>query len=514
MHACIRVSRVVGGSGLTCRVRMAKKGRKKKERRLGKVGRHLGGGQSERYAARKAARGSGKVRASEWGWVPAAAAHAALGVLLAGQPGVPQCDMIMRVLTVPSDASAMMKALVAAGSARIAARAKVVLDYHSARARAAGLKAGTAKARPMALAVLRRIFDESRGVRSVGVLNVPFEPQGPSTYHDWLAKDVATETVRDIKENARILDGLSTWELEAEDRPAVVVYERAARRIRDERPQCRGWVPGSFVRGLLHRKGLPTAVASSGDHYVLVEWDAAGRAHFRFLSVEEVGRAFGLRGDSPVWAALTGGPLNALQAVRALGNGVLQPVMRGIVRELVAAGLIVPGGSYGGAFVGIDTVAASVLAEVGALSYIFGSQSNVHNGSVRAGLLKAWGPYGLTEEMCFFDALSEEAVNAPYVSTFVLTGECCEHSDANSGKEDNGELVSLEDIDRALDYVRNRKPRVVLMENVSTPWVVLGVNALIGGIDDYVWEAARIDPTKALDWAMGRVRHYWVGKRK
>ena len=163
---------------------------------------------------------------------------------------------------------------------------------------------------------------------------------------------------------------------------------------------------------------------------------------------------------------------------------------------------------------GIDTVAASVLAEVGSLSYVFGSQSDVHKGSVRAGLLKAWGPYGLTEEMCFFDALSEEAVNAPYVSTFVLTGECCEHSDANSGKEDNGELVSLEDIDRALDYVRNRKPRVVLMENVSTPWVVLGVNALIGGIDDYVWEAARIDPTKALDWAMGRVRHYWVGKRK
>ena len=154
------------------------------------------------------------------------------------------------------------------------------------------------------------------------------------------------------------------------------------------------------------------------------------------------------------------------------------------------------------------------MAELGALAYTFGSQTNVYKGSVRAGLLAAWGPYGLTEEMCFCDARSEEAVNAPYVDFFTLTGQCCDHSDANSGKEDEDELQSLEDIDRGLDYVRNRKPRVVLMENVSTPWVVLGVNALVGEIRGYVWKAVRINPIKALGWPMGRVRHYWVGVLK
>ena len=67
----------------------------------------------------------------------------------------------------------------------------------------------------MARSVLKRIFAESRGVRSVGVLEVPFEPQGPSTFHAWLAGDAATETVQDIKANARILDGVSMWELGA-----------------------------------------------------------------------------------------------------------------------------------------------------------------------------------------------------------------------------------------------------------------------------------------------------------
>ena len=77
MHACMRVSLVAGGSGLTCRGLMAKKGGRKKEKHMGKVGRRLGGGRSDRHAARSAARGSGKVRAPEWGRVPAAAAHAA-----------------------------------------------------------------------------------------------------------------------------------------------------------------------------------------------------------------------------------------------------------------------------------------------------------------------------------------------------------------------------------------------------------------------------------------------------
>ena len=84
-------------------------------------------------------RGTTTVPAPPWGGVPAAAAWIALETLCAITPGMTQTEMIMKVLTEPEPAVAMLRATKAASTRDIAARVEVVLDHHSALARAAGL---------------------------------------------------------------------------------------------------------------------------------------------------------------------------------------------------------------------------------------------------------------------------------------------------------------------------------------------------------------------------------------
>ena len=96
-----------------------------------------------------------------------------------------------------------------------------------------------------------------------------------------------------------------------------------------------------------------------------------------------------------------------------------------------------------------------------------------------------------------------------------MTATCGPHSKRNHTGSVDGEVQSLGDMHRSLDYVRNRMPDVVLLENVATPWAVHGINSMLGEIAGYQWRTMRADPSdEPLRVPMSRDRQYWVGVRE
>jgi hypothetical protein len=202
--------------------------------------------------------------------------------------------------------------------------------------------------------------------------------------------------------------------------------------------------------------------------------------------------------------------MTTIQAVTALGNGVHVGVMRAIIRLLRREGSIEEGDRYGSAYSGVDMVAAAMDAELGCGGwiYVFAAESHA---ATRRGLVAAWACRGLDEKACYWDA--REAVTAPAVDVWVLTAECCEHSTANRHREVGAELASLEDISKSMGYIKERKPRVVIIENVTTPYIVLGITALCGDEPGYTWRTARLDPWENAGEPIRRARQFWVGVR-
>ena len=107
------------------------------------------------------------------------------------------------------------------------------------------------------------------------------------------------------------------------------------------------------------------------------------------------------------------------------------------------------------------------------------------------------------------DARTGPATAEERVACWGLTASGGGHSDSNRGRTDDGELVSLEDIDQSLNYVRRAHPGAVIVENVCTGWVVLGISALLGEIEGYVWKTGSFDPVADLDEPMAQRRQFW-----
>ena len=86
--------------------------------------------------------------------------------------------------------------------------------------------------------------------------------------------------------------------------------------------------------------------------------------------------------------------------------------------------------------------------------------------------LAAWGCHGLKDEACFRDARSGEALTDPAVDLFVLTANCEAHSRRNHLQTQADQRASHKDVWASLAYVRNMRPRAVVMENVNEPSTV------------------------------------------
>ena len=72
---------------------------------------------------------------------------------------------------------------------------------------------------------------------------------------------------------------------------------------------------------------------------------------------------------------------------------------------------------------------------------------------------------------------------------------------------------ALYDTHRALEYVRLRRPRVVIVENVKATTVVAPLTDMLLRITGYTWHGGVVDPWEALRIPMDRTRHFWLGVR-
>ena len=194
-----------------------------------------------------------------------------------------------------------MRALMSANAARDFVRAhcsrlsaqdkrlalEILAMHAEAISRASGRAAQLAAARSLLKPLQRR-----RAARTAArPLEVEVSSGEPGTFHAWLSRDPTKERLRDIANSARIIEGISRWPLGWLTEPGVICYERAEGRIRRERG---GRITEDMVRTLVKTTDLPTALANTSDHYVVV----APSEPPRFMTVEEVARAFGLRDRS------------------------------------------------------------------------------------------------------------------------------------------------------------------------------------------------------------------------
>ena len=123
---------------------------------------------------------------------------------------------------------------------------------------------------------------------------------GPQSFHAWLSVHPRAERLRDLSSRSRrIVEGLKKWPLNwlKKTGGAVVCYERADGRIRRERG---GRPDGAFLRGVVKTVELPTATANASDHYVVL----SPKKEPRFMTVEEVMRAYGIPTGSDLWKSL------------------------------------------------------------------------------------------------------------------------------------------------------------------------------------------------------------------
>jgi hypothetical protein len=478
------------------------------KRNRGSAPRALGGGQSARYEVRRAQRGSAAQYAPSW---TDSAACRVLEVL--------QQDSKTKKVQIVQNTTAIL--LDGARTRMVVARAKrsggmsahderlagEQLAFYAGKVRAA-MATGPVAAKKAVRSFLKPLRERRAAVEDLAPLVVEPAVRGPATLAGFLSERPEEDRLRSIERNNRIVEGLASWWPRGcwFKQPGVVCYERAAGRIANEREKLgKVWGP-LYVSGLVHTKELPTLTASAGNHYVVVQ---AGKEP-RFMSVQEVMRAFMVPEACGLWRALTDPRwLTAVEAVSALGRGIHVGVARAIVRTLVEEGTLGPGLTYASAYSGVDTFAAAVEAELcGAWRYAFASETEP---KVRLGLLAAWHERGLTVPACHFDARSEAAtVAAPSVDLWVITAECVEFSDANRQKSEESQMQSLSDMWKSLEYVRARRPRVVVVENVATRGVVEPLTGLLTRLEGYSVRRGVLRPQEAALSPIARKRYFWV----
>ena len=374
-----------------------------------------------------------------------------------------------------------------------------ILETHQQRVRQCADKVASMK---KIRAMLKPLRERSARTLPVEDLIVPTVEPSPLTFHGWLAVNPRSERLRDVADNLRVLKGVQTWPMGWITEPVVFCFERANARVHSERG---GHADERFMRGVVNTIMLPTALGNASTHLLVL---APGK-RLRFLTVEETARAFQVPAESPLMRVLSDPKLlKPIQAVSCLGRSIHVGVARCIIRMLVSRGVLRPGLTYGSAFSGIDTFAAAVEAEFGRdWTYLFASELNDR---VRLALLSAWADRGLLGDCCYTDARSEDAVSGPSLDLWVSSPPCESHSKRNMRRNEGDQRLSWADVWSSLEYVVRRRPKVVVMENVTDPSAVSPMTGLLTRLPGYAVESGRLDPPSVAGAPMARDRHFWV----
>ena len=459
-----------------------------------------GGGRSERYAERRAQRGTVGSYAPAWTDGAALAVQQQVQALAPHRPDQSVANQLGVILSSPAQVELFMTTLRMGRNDVIAARA--VLLWHAARL-------ATIACRRKRFVCCQNISRVLRS-RAVGMdpAGLPVGTVSSSgTFHGWLTSHPARERHRPLLRRSRLWKSLRRWPVSHLSGPAVVCFERAIGRL----GAGVGRVPSAEdVSRVVATRVLPTAVVSPADHYVLLQPGSAPR----FLSVGEVARSFGIPRASCVYRMLMSNAyLTPIQAVSCLGAAVQVDVARVIVRHLRDRGLLAPGVRYGSACSGVDTFACALEAELRDFAYVFASESDA---TTRGALLGAWHAFGLTLDRVYHDAAAEPATQAPPVGMWFLSPPCGAFSPRNHARSDETQAEHSGNISNMLNYLRlaKRPPSIVVVENLAGPDAVGAISGLLMRIRGYFVEYSVLDPRESAGVPMSRARSFWVMTRQ
>ena len=459
------------------------------------------GGRAPRYDERRTARATTKQKAPTWSDASARAVFEELQeeCKLEGQ-GITECTRLL-LLGELSDRALLMRFDRRVTPAERAV-ARSILDFHRTKLQK-GLQDGTSTEAQAVRSFLRPLRDRNGKRTKAEELTIEPAIEGPSSFAEWVSNEPESERQRDIGRSQRILDGIAAWPLGWLKERGVICYERAAARIAAERG---GRPDEAFMRSIVKTQELPTATANASDHYVIVEPGVEPR----FMTVEEVARSMGLEDGSPLLDMLTSDAwLSKNQAVSCLGRAVHVGVARRIVHALIQRGILPEEGiKYASAYSGIDTFAAAVEEETGGgWEYTHASE---WDDTVRKALHAAWSSRGLTLAMCYKDATSQGAVTAPTADLWVCTPECGNYSKRNHKRSAQTQHDALSGIWDSLEYVRLRRPKVVVVENVTEASVTGPLTGLLSRLKGYTLAEEELDPRDVAHAPTARTRHFWV----
>ena len=459
--------------------------------------RKLSGGRSARYGQRRASRGGAATAAPGWS---DAGAHAVLEQLHMDSTsnGTNLTEQTLKVVT--RGWKQFVQRLWLPLDERTAVSS--IFEYHAARIKQ---EKSPFKVKAMARSILRPLNARKAARSSTQPIKLSKAAMTPTTVNTILSDRPELDRARDVSRSQRMLTGIARWPLTWLDRPGIVCYERAHGRIRHEGG---GIASEALVRSVVKVDIVPTAVAQSSDHYVVLE---PGKP-LRWATVPEIARCFWVQQSSPLMTMLAGKALTPTQAASALGRSVHAGVAYRLVKTLMSRGILKKGLTYGSAFSGIDTFAEGVrVATAGQFKYEFGSEINA---TIRNALATAWGPRGLLRGACHVDAAGAGATTAPTVDLYVTTPTCESCSRRNRHKSTGEQDRMLGTFWASLEYVRMRRPRVVIVENVHEASAVGPITGLLGRLKDYTMESDPLDPTTTARASVWRTRHYWVLTRR
>ena len=466
----------------------------------GQKRRQEGGGRSVRYSERRAQRGTTVSHAPVWTDGAALAVQRQVQELTSHRPDLSAANQLGVILSATVEVELFMTSLRMGRNDTAAARA--VLLWHAARLANVPCPRERFKCCQNISRVLR---DRTCGMKPAKLLIGPVSSNG--TFRRWLTADPARERHRPLPKKSRLWKSLRRWPVSHLRGPAVVCFERAIGRLE----AGAGGVPSAEdVDRVVATRVLPTAVASSADHYVLLQPGSPPR----FLSVGEVARSFGIPRVSRVFRMLMSDSyLSPIQAVSCLGAAVHVDVARVLVRHLRDRGLLSPGVRYGSACSGVDTFACALEAELRDFVYVFASEVNA---TTRGALLGAWHAFGLTHDHVYPDAAADPAIRPPPVGMWFLSPPCGAFSSRNHARSLKAQAEHSGEISRMLDYIRlaQRPPSVVVVENLPGLDAVGAISGLLMRIRGYVVEYRVLDPCESAGVPMSRARSFWVMTRQ
>ena len=133
---------------------------------------------------------------------------------------------------------------------------------------------------------------------------------------------------------------------------------------------------------------------------------------------------------------------------------------------------------------------------------------------LRKVLCHTWEGQGLEPSNAHANVRVLPHPDLPRVTLFSCTPSCKPFSEVNPAWTHRDRAAVLADLHCALNYVRTHKPHRVVIENLTTEAVLVGIDTMVGQLSEYDFERHELCPSRDFGIPTRRRRSYWVGKLK